>query len=144
MDHYVAIFSNKAIGMPFKKPEWYTFSFLAIQYVRIKYFLVNFSVRWADILTFHSVCDPCELEREISVFHWIFLFSGLLSKPLLGYEYLFAKLRPTHPPYFFLFSAIMNNRLQVSWHVVHQARWYFCYYYNCRSNIIEVLLRQGG
>ena len=57
MHHFTAIFNNRAIGMAFKRPERHIFSFLTIQYVGIKYFLVIFFGPWADILTFHSVCN---------------------------------------------------------------------------------------
>ena len=44
MDYYSAIFSNRAIGMAFKRHERHIFSYLNIQYVGIKYFLVDFLV----------------------------------------------------------------------------------------------------
>ena len=42
LDHYIAIFSSRAIDMPFKRPERHTFSFLALNNVGIKHFLANF------------------------------------------------------------------------------------------------------
>ena len=42
MHRYTAISSNRAIGMAFNRPERHAFSFLTIQCVGIKYFLVKF------------------------------------------------------------------------------------------------------
>ena len=56
MDYYSDIYSIRAIAMVLKWPRRHIFSFISIQYIKIRHFFAKIFGPWADILTFYSEC----------------------------------------------------------------------------------------